>query len=482
VSLETKKQKLPLDKEKIDPNQYIAALLQDGRRAGLLSKQSWESIQAQILALLKDLILRYTKHTSTSVTVETAEKLLHSLYYTLDAGLSTELDPAANIAFLAKTDIRKIYEQGTAVLANTFAETRKQYEDILKNKLEIPLDPYNDTLEKGLPSFFRLYNIVFAAHDTIADIDYPLIFDDQKVRGVFYIKQYLEKLALETEFCRLFSRKDIIRTLHNYGRVYKINYQKTLINIFEIVCNNLLFSVLAGNEGANLTVSGLQNELLTEKLRGLNAADLDILLEETISRIALNLFSGILPNQQAPLLNYLEKYKTILLPRIIRAMEQDSLDYLLICQVEGTLPTERLSFQEGRRLPDERFRLIFDYILSRKKTADKLKIIRSSIPSLRDLRDLLRGGCFFGEEYAALYKNLTEMELGLLGRDLFIEELRSGPLHLAGWLQERKESRGEEIEWEWERQYISFLQNLDKVRIRKIERYVNESQQTEEKE
>ena len=78
----------------------------------------------------------------------------------------------------------------------------------------------------------------------MASIDYLLLFYDMSVKGVFYMKSYMETLLMETRFCRLFSDKEIQDLLMTMGRIYRIDYAKTLANIFELVLNAALFSVI----------------------------------------------------------------------------------------------------------------------------------------------------------------------------------------------------------------------------------------------
>jgi hypothetical protein len=473
MELEMKENNIPVCKENLDPNQYTVTLLQEGLRSGLISKQSMENIQTQVLSLFKDLVLRYTKYGSTSVTVETAEKLLNSLYFALDAGMAAADNPAENIALLKNTNIKEIYKQGIAVIRVCLRESEKQYHNIRDHKLDIPLEAYNDTIEKALSDFFRHYNIVFAAHDVPAGIDYPLLNDDQKKKGVFYIRQYLEKLALETEFCRFFHREKIIRTLENYGRSNNIDYEESLINACEIVTNNAVFSFLAGDTVPNLTISRLQYEILSEKLQQIKPAELPALIAAALQEI-INTY----PVRQAKLRGYLLDYQeTTLIPRIIEAAGQGDFQRLIISEAAQDLPDSQLSFKEGARLSDERFRLIFSYILSREKIADKLQIIRSSIPSVQDLRDILQGECLFGEEYEALFRTLSAVELALLGRRVFQEERRSGSVRLTPQLTGSAvidKGKENEKEWEWERRYLDFLQGLSRKKLKLVERYINE--------
>ena len=43
----------------------------------------------------------------------------------------------------------------------------------------------------------------------MASIDYPLAIDDMTIQGVYYLKQYLTYLKIETEFCQMFNQDDL---------------------------------------------------------------------------------------------------------------------------------------------------------------------------------------------------------------------------------------------------------------------------------
>ena len=60
-------------------------------------------------------------------------------------------------------------------------------------------------------------------------IDYPLVFDDMRVRGMTYIKDYLEHLAIETAYCTLFSIEDINRLLYDFGRLCRLVHRIELV-------------------------------------------------------------------------------------------------------------------------------------------------------------------------------------------------------------------------------------------------------------
>ncbi|MEN6328175.1 MAG: hypothetical protein ABFD18_18450 [Syntrophomonas sp.] len=64
-----------IKKQHLDPNQYTLSLIKEGYRVGLIDQQTFNSIQTQLMSLLRDLITRYTKGESSSVKAETAQSI-----------------------------------------------------------------------------------------------------------------------------------------------------------------------------------------------------------------------------------------------------------------------------------------------------------------------------------------------------------------------------------------------------------------------
>ncbi|MCY9043725.1 DUF6179 domain-containing protein, partial [Bacillus inaquosorum] len=63
----------------------MLSLLQEGQQAGVITSQRAYQIQAEIMQILQQLMRQYTQGESTSVTTETAEGIMVSILYALDA-------------------------------------------------------------------------------------------------------------------------------------------------------------------------------------------------------------------------------------------------------------------------------------------------------------------------------------------------------------------------------------------------------------
>ncbi|WP_286724798.1 DUF6179 domain-containing protein, partial [Pelotomaculum sp. PtaB.Bin117] len=274
-----------VNKERLDPNQYTLSLLKEGRRAGLIDRRTVDNIQSQIMSLLASLIIRHTKGESTSVKVETAQSIFMSMLYSIDACMSNFNKPEAAVSFLETHSVEDAYKKGFALVASCLTKTKALYQGVKDKKLSVPIKAYHLTIDEALPEFFRSYDVVFKAHDTMAGIDYPLLLDDTRVNGIFYIKQYLEKLEIENQFCSLFNNKDVGKLLADYGRVYRIDYREALINVFEVLITNSVFSVLSESEANKLNISRYQYEFLLDKFKGLDHSQCSSLIRKAFEAL-----------------------------------------------------------------------------------------------------------------------------------------------------------------------------------------------------
>ena len=268
------------DASNLSKYQYTISLINECVRCEILPKAFLYNVQIKISEILKDLIIRYTKGQSTSVTVEKAEKFIIGIWYTIDAYMKTFENLEIAIDTLKKEEISYIYERGKGVLKEDFKITEKLYEKTLKNQICTDLIAYNTTLS-GIENFFKYYDLEFEPDENAADIDYPLIFDDWDMVGLYYMKNYLWNLYVENEICNKFDNKDIHKILKTYGDIYKIDYRDLLINIFEMTINNAVFSILCNSN--SLEIEKEEFEKLNNNLKKITTEEFRELIEEIIS-------------------------------------------------------------------------------------------------------------------------------------------------------------------------------------------------------
>jgi hypothetical protein len=452
-----------INTENLNKDHYFISILQEGFNAGIIDMFSMQNIQIGIASILKELIIKYTGGDSSSVKESTAFNILCSVHYVLDIYAAALYKPSDIFTVLREKNVGNIYKDGIQIVQSYVDESKRLYNVISMNKQSIPLGTYHDTIDIALPDFFTNYDIDFAAHDTMSSMDYPLVFDDMTVGGILYIHQYLEKLKLEMQFCDCFSLQNILKLLSGFSRKYCFDIANAPINLFEILFDQSVFSVLSGEDAGALTVSGLQFTLLNEELT-VGYAKLHSIVDQAITKITEKF-----DIHNTKLIEYMNKYKELFLGRLSTALENTNLSNIII--IEGKNPDDdKITFQDGDRMCDTLFAHLVDLILEREDVREKVTLISSNIHSMNDYIDLLDSDCLYGNEFMAAFEALSDIDLAILGGRIFCEELRCGILHL---LPQKLIGYRESAETEWQMYYIDYLSSLSENRKKEIEKLIN---------
>lgn len=449
-------------------NQYTISLLQEALRNRLLSRQEIDSIEVQLMMILKDVIMRYTKGESSSVTNDTAESLLKSILYSIDAYALSCSSPEEAVEHLKKVPLKEIYARGLERVREWFEETKSLYDEVKRKKLDVKLESYNLTI-RDIPIFLKNYGIVFGAHNAMASIDYQLVFDDMSVQGVLYMKNYLENLKIETEFCRNFREEDIEILLESFGRKINMDYKIELINIFELVFNNAVFNIMAGNMDKGLTIAECHFNRLNDELKSLSSPMISKCIDQAVDKLI-----GILNIDGPYLLSYIYLYKNTFLERVINAVENDCLGSIVIVGKEEHKAKSTILFDNNERMSDEKFKSAVKRLVRMKNASDKISFIKSNFSSLHDFMDVLNSDCIFGDEYDALFGALGDLELAILFKIVFYEELREGLENLPPIVD-----TDDERETEWHSQFIRYFKKIGRNRIELIKSLIDDIQYEE---
>lgn len=453
-----------IEKKSTNQDRHFISVLEDGCLMGLVELSWVEQIQNSMASILQDIIFNYTTCDSSSIKEETAVNITRSIYYTLDAYTAALERPVEIISHLRDKGIRKIYAEGMNIVRSCVEDSKSLFQEIANAKLNIPLEAYNDTINVALPEFFRIYDVDFAAHDTVSSIDYPLVFDDMTSEGIFYVKQYLEKLKLETQFCSCFRLSSILQLLRGFGRKYHVDLSDTPINLFEILFDQSVVSILSGNECGQLFISRPQFTFLDEEFSVGNHQNLQIVITSVVNKMI-----GDFNIQSPVLIEYMHKYKELYLGRLSVALENSYLLNLVI--VDGENQEDGIFiFEDGERMSDKHFVHLADMVLECEDVLEKIRLVISSVHSMGDYLDLLEADCLFDDEFLSVFEALDDIGIAVLGRLVFYEELRSGKLQL---LPHKLVGFKENIESEWQSYYIEYLLKVDDNKRNNIEKIIN---------
>ncbi|MGI6469234.1 MAG: hypothetical protein GXZ09_01435 [Syntrophomonadaceae bacterium] len=470
-----------LDRHHLDPHHYTLSLLKEAYRLKLIDQAGLDAIQSQMMELLARTIMRYTGGESSSVTNETAQRIMLSLFYAIDACMLCLDDSDEALKQLTTRGLASIYQQGLAVLESCLLSTEQIYRRLQEQRLKVDNLAYQTTLDEALPDFFKHYDVLYAAHETMASIDYPLFLDNMQVSGIFYIRNYLLTLTVEDCFCRRYSHQEIKKLLASYGRIYRINTSEALINIFEIAATNAVFSLLAGNPSQQLLISEAQLDMLYKMLSALDEIERQTMLEDQVKLLLQDterLQNDSNPTPDEPwaawlpipsLKQLMEHLIAMIMPRLNKALEYGHLDNVAIVSSKAAAPDKsRTFFTPGVKMDDESFRNLTEELIACQDGAGKADLIVSRCQSLIDFIDILEADCLYEDEYQILYSRLGNMELALLAGMVFPEEIR-----ISGKDFSLRALAGQSFGYLWQEEFSGFLQSLPDHRIKLIEHCIH---------
>lgn len=205
----------------------------------------------ELLPIVGKLAERYTMGESTSVTYEKAQQLMEAVLYCIreaeraercayceledlgQNGGSDETQFSLNEVANGKKRLsaQQAYERGLVCV-----EKKVKAALTLYNEMQSHFDSYGnrclyDTFVKGIPEFFKWYDIRFAPQDTILTLDYPVNRDLAAYSGIDRIYEYLICIRQEQEFLSVFPRDYVIGILREYNPLY----EDMIDNIYEVV-------------------------------------------------------------------------------------------------------------------------------------------------------------------------------------------------------------------------------------------------------
>lgn len=370
-------------------------------------------IYCERMELLKVKLKYYTKDESSSVMVEVAESILKCIDYTIGIYLKTFDNIEVIEEKLKHNFLSDMLKMGYDLIKKKTLECKKLLQEINENKLKVDNYSYNDTIDYGIPLFFKEYNDFFAAHETPGSIDYQLYIyiDDMKYIGIEYIYNYLDTLSLENEFCHNFEISEINKLLNGYDKKCEL----LLINIFELVLINSLGRIICGEDLNSLNINSLDRKQIKNRLGKLSLEE----LEEELLRDA-KICCERLDIKNATLVTYIKKSTLKITLLIKQSIKLNRLETVFISFNEDN-DNEIIQYTDGEKMVNSEFKKLSEEIRECSLVEDKIALIKNNIKSLEDLVDMLNADCLFEDEYIMYFKSLSKMEIILLSK--YISEL-----------------------------------------------------------
>lgn len=180
-----------------------------------------------IVAMLSE---KYTGNESTSITYEKAEQFMGAVIYCIE-----ELEKENGTALVKGTRLpaQTAYELGLNCVIEKVKKTMALYHEIIGEFEWYENCCLYDTVAKGMPEFFKWYDVYFCPQDEILTLDYPVEKDLSGLQGVDKIYEYLLCIQKEQRYLQGFTKNEIIRILQEDNAGYK----SMIENIGRIVKN-----------------------------------------------------------------------------------------------------------------------------------------------------------------------------------------------------------------------------------------------------
>ena len=172
----------------------------------------------ELIPIVAELAEKYTGYESTSVTYENAEQLMGAVLYCIN-----ELERADNGGSLSvgKLPARQAYDTGMEYVRRKVEKALCIYNETAKTFKDYGNVCLYDTFIKGIPKFFKWYDVKYEPQNTILTLDYPVLFNTNGYTGIDRIYEYLECIRLEQIFLGKFPEEQVKQILSRYNPGYK---------------------------------------------------------------------------------------------------------------------------------------------------------------------------------------------------------------------------------------------------------------------
>ncbi len=444
--MESMQKRCAIDPEKLDKNHLTQSIINEAIRINLISDAQAGNIHIRLITALGECVEWYTRGDSSSVQAETAQSLFASMVYCLDVYLAGLPDACAGLEALESEPLFALYRKGAAQAEKLVEKGKKLYQKVINTRVNTGLIAYNETIDQGIPDFFKAYDWRFGAHETMASIDYPLAVGDTGQTGIIFMLGYMQKLIYENEYCGRFACADIERLISRYGAACHIDGREMLVNVFGLVLTQSFASVLLGSSERQLFITPDACAVLQERLVSDNPPDFEK-ARQTLLR-ALDLTGE-------PLRAYGMLCLNECVTQMVSAARNRSLAALLLTSAQQKSEPE-IHFSDGEKMEARQFRSMMEALRVCSDGSQKAALIREYVKCFEDLLDLLSAGCIFSDEYTAVFDALGDFALALLLKNVQCSPFEfcvddPEPLHMT------------ENEREWKAQFTQYMKKLDRA-------------------
>jgi len=395
-----------IDKSNLNEEFYFRSLIEEAVHLKMLTEKDVERIQYECFELLARKTESYTRGESSSIRVETAEKIMNSNLYTIGIWLKSFNSADDAVQELNETKISDLCEKGRKRIETKLKSAHHIHMMVMKNLVNTKNYTYNATIIEGISGFFKIYNPDYEAQEIHITADYPLSNPVESLAGIEFVLKYLECIYYENMFCSFFSPDDIHHLLSGYAE----DYCDLIINIYDHVLTVAIGCKVAETFAANLNITHVQRKYITRILSGKSDDEISMIIlkanRELQEELSIN---------NIYLKHYIENSLAKVISEVINAVQLNTIEKVFVEKKYPEL-NDKIYFLFGEKMDDEKYRSIVDEITQCRFLSDKILIIKNKISSLADLEDLLVDVELSEHEITAVIKELKAEEIAALAK------------------------------------------------------------------
>ena len=271
----------------------------------------------ELVPIVGKLAEKYTSHESTSITYEKAEQLMGAVLYCIhELWESSGNAPSLN----KKLSAQRAYEMGAAYVREKTGKALDLYNRILPEFCHYENKCLYDTFVKGIPEFFKWYDIQFEPQNTILTLDYPVLKDISGYAGIDKIFEYIKCIGLEQKFLKSFPAGYVTNILFKIDR----NWKESMDNICETVFTYVTGHILTGKSLVEFELEQTDYLYMQELFIQVALGDIKKRLESALEIIIKNYYED-----DRELLNYLSSAIGGIVVRLKNAADNKVLDSMI---------------------------------------------------------------------------------------------------------------------------------------------------------
>lgn len=240
----------------------------------------------ELFPLVARLTEKYTSGESTSVTYETANKLMGAIIYSINEYEHGNQKSLAEYKIVTTNDK---YLIGKELLIRKINDTRALYNGLISNFEAYENENYYDTVVKALPGFFQYYDHVFEPQNTIITCDYPTVISVLTCgeTGIDLISIYLKYIEIEQAFLSKMPKEIICELLYDFDH----NYKKQFYNISTVILHHMLGCIMIGKNVMEMDRDQDYNKLF-EMINELKIDQLEIKFKKILRKLIDEIYNG----------------------------------------------------------------------------------------------------------------------------------------------------------------------------------------------